>query len=417
MKDNRIIKIFFCIIFIFVLVGCGKTNIVVEQQSKIPEVEIENIENEFQVVVLEEPINEDKQIYSLLLTIMSASEDSSYLAYNSDGKEYKLLLADTFPEEDKVNLSKMEVVEVTSYDEKGQKDGEKTILVIETAILAEETQETIELKNKAFKWFNGFSVDTTITGNLYAKQAVNVRNGPSTDYEKLGSLTFAEEVIVTGMADTGWYQIMYLDDIGYVSNNYIVAEKPTATVNSLSKSNTTENNSNVVNSASSNGDEFYAVYSETEMDEALNNGDMQTFFEMLNANAAASILDGTENPSGQTESAVTQKTVSLSTEFVNYLNMKRADQGLEVLSWSDSMGETALKRAEEIVSDFSHNGSRNCSAENIAKTSNASVAEWYDSFYNSTIHRYAMLNKSYKTTAVAVCQVGNTHYIVVLFGY
>ncbi|MBR2401357.1 MAG: SH3 domain-containing protein [Lachnospiraceae bacterium] len=62
---------------------------------------------------------------------------------------------------------------------------------------------------------------------MYAKQAVNVRNLPSTDGEKLGGLSYAQSVTVTGQCDeTKWYRILYNGEIAYVSNNYLVAEKP-----------------------------------------------------------------------------------------------------------------------------------------------------------------------------------------------
>jgi len=65
---------------------------------------------------------------------------------------------------------------------------------------------------------------------LYAKSSVNVRSLPSTDGDKLGSLSAWEKVKVTGQCnETSWYRIEYGDGIGYVSNNYLVANKPTPT--------------------------------------------------------------------------------------------------------------------------------------------------------------------------------------------
>lgn len=422
MKNRRIIIQFLCIaLFASMLSGCGKSDTQTGEQSEIFEAETETLTDDLEIEsespVIEEPVSDDKQIYSHLLIITSAGEDGSYQAYDSDGKAYILSLADSFPEEDREALTEMTVVETTSFEMKGQEDGETTILTIETADSAEESQETLDLQKKAFEWINGFSVDTSITGSLYAKQSVNVRKGPSTDYEKLGGLGFAEEVTVTGMADNGWYQINFQGGTGYVSNNYIVTEKPVATVASSTGGSSSGGTSESAGTSSSGGEDFYAVYSEAEMDAALNSGDMQTFFNMLNANASVSMPDGGGNSSGQAASAVSEKSISLSTEFVDYMNTKRAEQGLDALSWSDSMGATAMERAEEIVSNFSHDGSRNCSAENIAKTSNGSVSGWYESFYNSTVHRYAMLDKAYKSAAAAVCQVGNTYYVAVLFGY
>ena len=40
---------------------------------------------------------------------------------------------------------------------------------------------------------------------MYSTTALNVRKGPSTDYEIVGSLKHGQDVTVTGLADTGWY--------------------------------------------------------------------------------------------------------------------------------------------------------------------------------------------------------------------
>lgn len=56
---------------------------------------------------------------------------------------------------------------------------------------------------------------------MYVKQSVNLRSGPSSDYDKIGSLTTNQEVVVTGQADTGWYRIDYNDGVAFVSNNYL----------------------------------------------------------------------------------------------------------------------------------------------------------------------------------------------------
>lgn len=61
---------------------------------------------------------------------------------------------------------------------------------------------------------------------MYAAGAVNVRKGPSTDFERIGALTYGQEVTVTGQADTDWYEIMYGEEKAYVSNKYLQNEKP-----------------------------------------------------------------------------------------------------------------------------------------------------------------------------------------------
>lgn len=68
---------------------------------------------------------------------------------------------------------------------------------------------------------------TDMDKTMYAKSSVNVRDLPSTDGEKLGSLSKAQEVHVTGQCnETGWYRIDYNGGVAHVSNSYLVNDKP-----------------------------------------------------------------------------------------------------------------------------------------------------------------------------------------------
>lgn len=59
---------------------------------------------------------------------------------------------------------------------------------------------------------------------MYASDAVNVRQGPSTDFEIVGFLNSGRDVTVTGQADTGWYEILYNEEKAFVSNKYLQQE-------------------------------------------------------------------------------------------------------------------------------------------------------------------------------------------------
>lgn len=61
---------------------------------------------------------------------------------------------------------------------------------------------------------------------MYSSDSVNVRQGPSTDYEIVGFLRPGRDVTVTGQADTGWYEILYNEEKVFVSNKYLQSEKP-----------------------------------------------------------------------------------------------------------------------------------------------------------------------------------------------
>lgn len=86
----------------------------------------------------------------------------------------------------------------------------------ETAADAEEEKELPEYKVTALE-------EAKI---MYASNPVNVRNGASVDFERVGALKRGQEVTVTGQADTDWYEIVYGKEKAYVSDHYLQEEKP-----------------------------------------------------------------------------------------------------------------------------------------------------------------------------------------------
>lgn len=72
-----------------------------------------------------------------------------------------------------------------------------------------------------------FTVEDMEDTPMWAIQVVNYRDGASSDYNKLGSLDQYEQVIVNGVASTGWYRFITVEGTAaYVSNNYLTAEDP-----------------------------------------------------------------------------------------------------------------------------------------------------------------------------------------------
>ena len=62
--------------------------------------------------------------------------------------------------------------------------------------------------------------------SMFASDPVNVRKGPTTDFERVGTLNRGQEVTVTGQADTDWYEILYGEEKVFVSDHYLQNEKP-----------------------------------------------------------------------------------------------------------------------------------------------------------------------------------------------
>ena len=68
---------------------------------------------------------------------------------------------------------------------------------------------------------------TDLNQTMYASQSVNVRSLPGTNGERVGGLSTAQAVTVTGKCyETGWYRIEYNGEEAFVSDSYLVNEKP-----------------------------------------------------------------------------------------------------------------------------------------------------------------------------------------------
>lgn len=95
-------------------------------------------------------------------------------------------------------------------------------------VVVEEPSEIVENENTEEEFYTYTELNQT----MYAKSSVNVRDLPCAEGEKLGGLSYAEEVTVTGQCnETSWYRIVYEETVAYVSNNYLVEEKPVDTTN------------------------------------------------------------------------------------------------------------------------------------------------------------------------------------------
>lgn len=97
-----------------------------------------------------------------------------------------------------------------------------------------------------------FTIVATV-GTKYATISVNVRDCPSADGNKIGTLSVNQEVKIMGQCkETGWYQLEYNGQVGYASNKYLsdekveVASKPANTGNNVSSGNSGDTNERIV---------------------------------------------------------------------------------------------------------------------------------------------------------------------------
>ena len=209
---------------------------------------------------------------------------------------------------------------------------------------------------------------------MYAKSAVNVRDLPSTDGNKIGSLKASQEITVTGKCDqTGWYRFDLNGTTAYASDKYIVSEKP------------------ATNTAANTG----------------------------NTNTAAN----TQN------TATTAQTTTTSGEYFDramaeqvfaLVNAERTANGIPALIWSEDLYNTAVQRCYE---NDGHAGVRPGMGENYSE-GQQTADEVYQSWHDSTGHHDNYMNPNYVYSAVAIRVVplmggalGNSHIHYQLFTY
>ena len=67
---------------------------------------------------------------------------------------------------------------------------------------------------------------TEVNETVYAKSTVNIRRGPSTDYEKVGQLKEGDSITRIGIGDNGWSKVIYNDQEMYIHSDYLSKTKP-----------------------------------------------------------------------------------------------------------------------------------------------------------------------------------------------
>lgn len=194
---------------------------------------------------------------------------------------------------------------------------------------------------------------------MYAKSAVNVRDLPSTDGKKIGSLKASQEITVTGKCDqTGWYRFDLNGTTGYVSDKYIVSEKP------------------AVNTVASTGN---------------NNATANT---QQNAATPAPAQTTTNTTPNSSEPYFDR---AMAEQIFALVNADRVANGLNALEWSEDDYNIAMQRCCE---DDGHNSMRGGTSENYA-FGYTSAQDAYQGWHDSTGHRNNYLNATYTKSAVA----------------
>lgn len=200
---------------------------------------------------------------------------------------------------------------------------------------------------------------------MYAKSAVNVRDLPSTDGKKIGSLKASQEITVTGKCDqTGWYRFELNNTTGYVSDKYIVSEKPVANTVANTGSNNTAGNSTAATQQNT------AAPATTP------------------AQTTTTTVSGTEE---YFDRAMAEQVFAL-------VNNDRVANGIPALIWNEDLYNIAVQRCYE--NDI-HAGARAGTGENYA-SGPTNADRFHEGWHDSTGHYNNYMNASWTDSAVAI---------------
>lgn len=204
-----------------------------------------------------------------------------------------------------------------------------------------------------------------LSQTMYAKSAVNVRDLPNTDGKKIGSLKASQEITVTGKYDqTGWYRFEWNNTTGYVSDRYIISEKPAVnTVAANTGSNSTAGNTTQQNTAAP----------------AATPAPAQT---------TTTTVSGTEE---YFDRAMAEQVFAL-------VNNDRVANGLNALAWNEDLYNIAVQRCYE---NDVHAGMRAGTSENYA-SGPTDADRFHEGWHDSTGHYNNYMNASWTDSAVAI---------------
>ena len=179
-------------VLMLVLCGCGKKNEVAAEDNTV----LEAAANDPAITAIETPIADND-------ADKSAAADST--AEEADPAEKST--ADPEPSAD----------EETSGEASAESDGAEPEN-------AEESAE--EAEGPKLEDYEIVPIDPAEV--MYTNTGINVRRGPSTDFDKVGFLKAGTEIQITGKYKDEWYEIDYNKSKSYVSADYVVAEAPPA---------------------------------------------------------------------------------------------------------------------------------------------------------------------------------------------
>ena len=160
-------------------------------------------------------------------SVTDVVEDVQSVIEESMSEEVKDFEESKVEENDVSSESSQEETKPSKAEDKVSKEDDKKPSKEESS---EETKPSKEESSEETKPEKPAVKFTEVNETVYATGSVNVRKGPGTEYEKVGSLTYGDSVKRIGIGDNNWSKVIYKDQELYISSNYLSTKKPEAQV-------------------------------------------------------------------------------------------------------------------------------------------------------------------------------------------
>ena len=216
---------------------------------------------------------------------------------------------------------------------------------------------------------------------MYAKSAVNVRDLPNTDGKKIGSLKASQEITITGKCDqTGWYRFELNNTTGYVSDRYIVSEKPAVnTVAANGNSNTAGNQY-----ASNTVDDTFGI-----TEEQIEN------FMKTHGDGATGNTTTTTSKDAYFDRAMAEQVFAM-------VNAERSAAGIPELTWSEDLYNLAVERCN---ADNGHAGATTAENYQAGEPGEVSASFIHQKWHDSQGHYNNYMDSRHVAGAVAIKRI------------
>lgn len=219
-----------------------------------------------------------------------------------------------------------------------------------------------------------------LSQTMYAKSAVNVRDLPSTDGKKIGSLKASQEITVTGKCDqTGWYRFDLNGTTGYVSDKYIVSEKPVSNVAATGNNNTAGNQY-----ASNTVDDTFGI-----TEEQIEN------FMKTHGDGATGNTTTTTSKDAYFDRAMAEQVFAM-------VNAERSAAGIPELTWSEDLYNLAVERCN---ADNGHAGATTAENYQAGQPDEVSASFIHQKWHDSQGHYNNYMDSRHVAGAVAIKRI------------